>query len=126
MKLGTETGSVLNHLYSRMVVGEPTPAVGMGVTLLMWTDRAAGTIVEIRGNVLVVTEDEVKRVDSNGMSEQQQYKFTTNLRGRKSYFKKDRKGMWVEHCYNDKGRLVIARGCGLRIGERNHYRDFSF
>lgn len=32
MKLGTQTGSVINHLYSRGVIGQPTPEVGMGAT----------------------------------------------------------------------------------------------
>ena len=44
MNLGTETGSVMNHLMSRMVRGEPAPRVGMGATLLSWTDRHAATV----------------------------------------------------------------------------------
>ena len=34
MKLGSQTGSVINHLYSRAVIGQPKPKVGMGCTLL--------------------------------------------------------------------------------------------
>jgi hypothetical protein len=126
MKLGTETGSVVNHLYARGVIGEPTPVVGMGVTLLSWTDRYAGTIMAIQGNVLVVTKDDVKRVDNNGFSESQEYEFTPNPNGTPQYFKKDRKGLWVQCRYSDNGRMVIARGLGLRIGERSAYHDFSF
>ena len=32
MKLGTETGSMTNHIYSRATKGQPDPAVGMGAT----------------------------------------------------------------------------------------------
>jgi len=31
MKLGTQTASLVNNLYSRGVIGEPVPEVGMGV-----------------------------------------------------------------------------------------------
>lgn len=39
MKLGTQTGSTTNYLMSG-VKGQPAPEIGMGVTLLHWTDRS--------------------------------------------------------------------------------------
>jgi primosomal protein N' len=47
MKLGAQTASLTNHLQSRATIGQPEPTVGMGATLLGWTDRYAGTIVEV-------------------------------------------------------------------------------
>jgi len=45
MKLGTDTGSAINHLYSRMTKDAPEPVEGMDATVLSWTDRYAGKIV---------------------------------------------------------------------------------
>ena len=128
MRLGSQTGSVMNHLYSRMTVGEPLPFVGMGVTMLSWTDRHAGTIVEVntKKNYIVVTDDDCKRIDSNGMSECQAYEYTTNPDGYKRYFRKDKKGEWRSMRFNENNRLVYSRGMGLRIGKREKYHDFSF
>jgi hypothetical protein len=47
MKLGTETGSFYNHLYS----GCPTlPEVGKGATKLYWTDREPYDVVWVSQN----------------------------------------------------------------------------
>ena len=129
MKLGTETGSVINHLYSRMTEGEPAPYVGMGATLLSWTDRNPATVVEVNMDkrYIVVQDDDYTRVDSNGMSEAQEYQYTPNPNGCTRIFRKNKKGEWVMHQINPKtGRLVQSRGCGLRLGERNKYYDYSF
>ena len=128
MKLGTETGSVMNHLYSRMTVGEPAVFVGMGVTMLSWSDRSAGTIIEVntKKNYIVVTDDDCKRIDNNGMSECQEYEYTTNPDGYKRYFRKDKNNQWRAMHHNENGRLVYSGGNGLRVGEREKYHDFSF
>ena len=135
MKLGSETNSLVNHLFSRATKGQPVPTVGMGATLLSWTDRAAATIVsveEIGGSkryryIVGVVEDYARRVDSNGMSECQQYEYQRDPNGRVVEFaSKVGTGEWVRMARNDKGRLVKAGGGGLRIGVRDSYRDFSF
>jgi hypothetical protein len=48
MKLGTETSNLVNHLLSRAVRVAPTPQVGMGATLLYWSDRSPATIMTIQ------------------------------------------------------------------------------
>ena len=132
MKLGSETGSLVNHMFSRGVVGEPQPFVGMGVTFLSWTDRDAGTVVEVvlkpDGSVKRIgcTHDSATRVDSNGMSESQEYEFTSQPNGYRTWFAKDSKGFWVTVRENEKGNFVQARSGGLRIGSRDKYHDFSF
>jgi hypothetical protein len=128
MKLGTQTGSLMNHLYSRMTIGEPAVYVGMGVTFLSWTDRSPGTVVEVntKKNYIVATDDDYKRTDNNGMSEEQTYEYTSNLAGRKRYFRKDKNGQWRGMRFNENGRLVYSGVGGLRVGEREKYYDFSF
>lgn len=126
MKLGTQTGSLMNHIYSR--VTNPQPEVGMGVTICMWSDRHAGTIVAIEKDILVVADDDVKRIDSNGISESQEYKYTTNPNNRKTYWKKDKSGKYCEYYMNrDTNRYnKCGTGCHLGIGYRQEYYDFSF
>lgn len=131
MKLGTETGSLVNHIHSIAVKGQPTPVVGMGCTILGWTDRQAATIVNvsnIRGRTyLVVQEDHAKRVDHNGMSESQTYEFTPNPNGLTAHYQQDAAGRWNEVRYNaETKRFRKTGGPGLRIGARDHYHDFSF
>lgn len=146
MKLGTETGSVMNHLKAVGTVGEPTPEVGMGVTVLMWSDRRAGTIQRIfvdRGQAaLEITEDKSTLVAGSTMSEEQEYKFEANPSGRKHYFKKV-KGVWREFHYrvldsqydaeadvrHDVCSKFLSRSSGgscLRLGERDTYTDPTF
>jgi hypothetical protein len=127
MNAGTQTGSLVNHLYSRMTIGAPEPTVGMGVTMLSWTDRDAGTIVEVnmKKRYIAVTEDRAERIDNNGISESQEYKFTPVLDGHLNYYRKDKKGQWRRCYHNQNGRLVFGTG-GLIVGRREKYYDFSF
>jgi hypothetical protein len=127
MNLGTHTGSLVNHMYSRMTINEPEPTVGMGVTMLSWTDREAGTIVEVnmKKRYIAVTDDHAKRIDNNGMSESQEYEYTSDFNGHRNYYRKDRKGQWRRCFYNENKRLVFGTG-GLIIGRREKYHDFTF
>lgn len=135
MKLGTQTGSVINHLHSRAVIGEPTPVVGMGVTILGWTDRHAGTIysvTEITSKayqyVIEVGIDDAKVVAGSSHDGSAQYEFTQRPDRPRSTYRKNRKtGFWEGAAINaETGRLVKSGGKGLRIGEREEYRDPSF
>jgi len=44
LKLGTETGSLINHVMSRMTAG-PDPVAGDPATVLHWSDRDPATVV---------------------------------------------------------------------------------
>ena len=71
--------------------------------------------------------DDYQRIDSNGLSESQEYEYTPNPNGHTRIFRKDKKGQWVQHYVNpETKRLVQSRGCGLRLGAREKYYDFSF
>ena len=107
---GTETGSLMNHLLSR---GNVAPQVGMGVTLLFWTDREAGTIIKVNPKTFTVQMDHAKRTDNNGMSESQEYEYTPNPNGRIYVFRLTKKG-WR------------SKGTGCLIGQRRQYHDYSF
>jgi len=135
MKLGSETGSVMNHLYSRMVIGEPKPEVGMGATILSWTDRNAATIVAVKPPdskryeyEIELTYDHARCVSGSSFDGTAIYEYEPDPKGgRILYVKKRDTGEWVRARRSPKtGRTVLERGAGLRIGERNSYRDPSF
>lgn len=131
MRLHTQTASLVNHLYSRSVIGQPEPEVGMGATVLCYTDRRAATVTGIQrsGKSMIVTvrQDDAKRTDGNGMSEDQSYEFTANPEGAPSHFRREKDGKWAEVYRNSEtGRWVKASGHGLLLGQRRHYYDFSF
>jgi hypothetical protein len=123
MKLGTETGSMSNYLMSG-TKGAPTPEVGMGATVLMWTDRHPATIISVvkfkggarAGQVkeVHIQQDNATRKDANGMSECQSYEFTRNTDAPVRSFKVNKRGAFMDG------------GTQLRIGERDKYHDFSF
>lgn len=149
MKLGTQTNSLVNHLYSRAVIGQPEPEVGMGVTLLSWTDRNAGTIVAVekdaKGTVMIhVTQDDSRVISgsSSGSSfdGSADYEYTPRPDGHRYTFRRNEDGTWQEVFqkaleWDAEGKVskrssrwskVSGGGKGIRIGERETYRDPSF
>jgi len=131
MKLGTETGSLINHLYSRMTKGAPVPEVGMGVTILHWSDRSAGTIVEVfkigDDLAIAVTGDDYKIVSGSVMDGSADYEYTPRPDGNRSYYRFTAKG-WRSVWKNpDTGRWKLSDGGnGLIVGTRDRYYDPSF
>lgn len=131
LKLGTQTASMTNHIYSRSTIGQPEPVEGMGATILCWTDRDAGTITKVWRSAkdgplyLIVREDTATRTDKNGMSESQEYNYAPDENGRQHYFRQRKDGSWQGVKFNGK-RYVKEEGNGLLIGQRRHYHDFSF
>lgn len=121
MRLGTDTGSFTNYMMSG-TKGQPTPELEMGATILSWTDRHAATIVMVSGNGkrIGVTYDKAVRTDSNGMSECQDYAFETVCGATIHYFTLRKSGAYIKEGEPMRG------GTQIRIGERNHYHDFSF
>ena len=129
LKAGTETGSLVNHLMS----GDTAivPEVGMGVTILMWTDRRAATIIEVHSTKkgvikeIVIQDDTSLRTDDNGMSESQGYCYIRDPNGHKRTARFLKKGWRIlEGKDGESGRNIY--GSGLRLGIRNTYHDYSF
>ena len=114
------TGSFINHLQGASK--QPEPEVGMGATILMWSDREAATIVSVSksGKRIEVQRDHAKRTDNNGLSESQTYEFTPNPEGPRIAYTLRKNGQWVREGESMKG------GQRLRVGSRDHYYDFSF
>lgn len=117
-----QTGSLTNLIKAQSTKGQPTPVVGMGVTLLHWTDRSPATIIEVGagGKSIEVQEDDYKRVDDEGMSECQEYVYYSCLTNPVSTYTLRKNGRWVR-----KGE-PMKQGGALRIGDREKYHDFSF
>jgi hypothetical protein len=117
LNLGSGTGSLINHIMS---AGTPhEPVVGMGATILMWTDRHAATIVEVSKKRIGVVEDEAIRTDKNYMSESQSYEYRKGS-GEPIYFTLRKNGAWVQEGY------PMKNGTRIAIGYRDHYYDYSF
>lgn len=135
MKLGTETGSLVNHLKASATIGQPAPVVGMGATMLGWTDRRAATIVSVReiGGSKVwsfeieVVEDNFKVVSGSTHDGSAKFEFTPDADGSRSLYRFNKKTQaWVEGFINtDTGRFCSLES-SLRIGERDKYVDPSF
>lgn len=134
MKLGSQTGSVINHLYSRATIGQPEPIEGMGATILLWSDRHAATITKVTPATgkrysfhIEVQEDRSTVVNGGAHDGSAEYAYERNPQAYVQHFAQRRDtGEWVAMRKNDAGRLVLSNTRGLRIGEREEYRDPSF
>jgi len=128
MKLGSQTGSLINHIATHNQ-SDPLPAVGDGATLFSWSDRDAATVVYVdaKRGLVGLQSDHAKRVDSNGMSESQTYEFTPNHDAYVLMIKRNKRtGKWHTVGKNEKGNWVQTGTQGIRFGARNKYHDFSF
>jgi len=100
------------------------PKVGMGATLLYYTDRSAATITNVykfRNRVHVVVQlDNSTRIDNNGMSDQQNYSYSPNHNSSTAVFTLRKNGKYVMM-----GALQ-HNGVSLLIGYRCTYYDYSF
>ena len=127
MKLGKHTGSLVNHIYSRSK--SPVPEIGMGATLLSWSDRHPATIIDIftkgKFTYIKVQDDDAKRIDTNGISESQDYEYTRNPDGAIRFFR-FKNDVW-ESVYIDPDTNRFKKGVGsVMLGMRQEYYDFSF
>lgn len=71
---GHTTGSFINYMMGN---NSTLPEVGKGCTLLSWTDRHAYEVLKVSadGKRVEIQQYLPERVDNNGMSECQDYKF---------------------------------------------------
>lgn len=111
-----EFGSLNNLLYSK--VKAPIPEVGMGATMLSWTDRHPYTIIEVSksGKRIKVQSDSWERTDKNGLSEHQEYKYISDPNGSIEELSLRKDGSW----------RVVGGTQSFLIGKREKYYDPSF
>ena len=88
----------------------------MPCTVCYLTDRHAATViaVSLTGRKVTVREDRAIRTDSNGMSDQQAYRYLEDPNGQVHVFYRDASGHYK------------ARGRYLTLGQRSSYHDYSF
>ncbi len=79
-KLGKTTGSLINYLMGNNTT---LPEVGKGATVLSWSDRYAYEVMSVSKDLktIIIQEYLPERIDKNGMSECQDYKYE-KLNGR--------------------------------------------
>ena len=134
MKIGTETNCLVNHLYSRMTKGAPTPVVGMGATILGWTDRHAATITSVNElkskkwmYEIEVQRDSKKVISGSIHDGSADFFYTPNIEGSKDIYRMDRNtGKWINGYINPETKRFIKLGGSLIIGFRESYIDPSF
>jgi hypothetical protein len=122
------TGSLINHLYSSMTINAPAPEVGQAATMLLWSDRTPGTVVEVnmKGRYIVVQED-TAIVTSGPSLGAPEYRYERNPNGHLNYFRKAKNGRWVNVARNPETKRFVQLGTlGLLLGERQKYWDPSF
>lgn len=110
-----EHGSLQNMMAGR-VINCPTPEVGMGLTVVHYTDRSAGTVTRVSpsGKTLWYTDDDAQRIDKLGMTDSgQQYAFTPRKDA------PERKALLRNGCWKSNGQSLI-------VGRREAYYDYSF
>lgn len=108
----TVQGSLVNHLLATETPVKPE--VGMGATILSYSDRYPATIIKVTPKTVTVQADQWERTDDNGMSEEQDYIYTRDPKAQTEVYRQTKKG-WRDRS----GRY-------LSIGRRERYYDFSF
>lgn len=90
--------------------------VGEGITIYCWTDCLAHTVIEKSksGKTIKIQRDKAIRTDSNGMSEDQSYRYEPNPDGNIMTLRWSNK----YHCY--------ISGCYRSFNGRREYYDYSF
>lgn len=94
--------------------------VNEGATLCHWSDRHAGTVVEVSadGKTLKWQRDYATRSDNNGMSDSQSWAYTKNPETAVKTFTKRKNGYFYE-----RGQKM---GTSYLVEGRCEYYDFSF
>lgn len=96
---------------------EIKPAVGMGVTQVIGSDRYPGTIsrVSASGKTFWFKRDNYKRTDRNGISESQTYEYSADPNCYETEVRRRKDGSWQE-----------IGGGYVNVGFRRAYLDPSF
>lgn len=118
---------------------EGGPRVGMGATILGYTDRKAATVIDVSpsGKRIVVQLDKAVLLNPAGSSEpdalrfepggfvghtsgRQRWRCTADPGGTKLAFTLRRNGRWIQEGES------MRQGTRLHLGVRDHHYDFNF
>jgi hypothetical protein len=123
MKLGKDTGSVMNHLVSR---SNQEPAVGKGATILYWSDRSAYFVDSVSkdGKKVVIERAKAVRTDNYGRSDSQSYEYQ-RYENQKPMQIAFRHGKWRIVSKELDGK-AIYRPINIKFGYMDEYYDYSF
>lgn len=139
-------GSINNRIAERSQ--QPTPVIGMGVTELSYTDCDPWEIIEVKDEKhIVVRELGYERIDKNGMSDCQKYRYFQKPDGNIRHLVL-RNGRWrdrewnIEYEKDSEGNYIFDKnydriiksmkpsnrlGCnGWSLGYARKYYDYSF
>lgn len=110
-------GSLTNLLAGNSKT-DTEPKVGMGATVIMYSDRHACTVIKVSSSkkTFWIQRDDVKRTDNRGMSEDQDWKCTPNPNGVVYEVRKNKKGIWK----------TLGSKETVLLGVKEEYYDFSF
>jgi len=94
------------------------PTIGMGATIYHYSDRDPATVIEVSpsGKRIVIQEDKSIRLDNNGMSECQVYRYEPDPGGT----------MHIATLRKDGTYRLVGRKTIVSLGERHRYYDYSF
>ena len=111
-------GSLQNKLMAESK--QPDTKVGMGITLLRWSDRHAYRIVKVAevNKAITIQRYKAVRTDNSGMSETQTYDFKGLLDQKKELVRKG--DQWYEKTVQGLSRISLLIGVALE------YYDYSF
>lgn len=149
MKPNSQTGSFINMLMSN---NSTVPEVGKGATVLLWTYRHAYEVIEVSEDKkrVVVQKYNAKRIDSNGMSDSQQYEYKELLPNKRVIVWRRGAWRWEKECieyvrpdverkdehYDENARLKLIDGVTIKVkhyskvniiwGVKDEYYDYSF
>lgn len=111
MKLGTEVGNVQSWMLAG--ASKKQAQVGDGATVILWTDRYAGTVIKVTKCQIHVQRDHAERVGPVVMSDSQDYTYTPDPEGAVYIFRKTKRG-------------YKCGSFGLCVGHRDEYYDYCF
>lgn len=121
MNARVQNGCIFNRMDER--AAQPKPEVGMGATILMYSDRHAATVVGVsaNGKVVRVQQDKATRTDTLGVTDSgQRYRYERNKLGKVRTFSLRSNGCWVE------AGAQARNGTTLKLGVRDEHYDPSF